>query len=255
MAVEDSYVLYAGPNDIARLKALGLGLEKIVYYGKLDGIVKALLVTLKFFHNIVRNWGVAIIILTMLINIILFPLTRKSFLSMKRVQEMQPHMEKLKKIHKDNPQKFQKEMAEVYKKYKINPLGGCLPMLLQMPVFFALYQALLRSIDLKDANFLWIKDLSRPDFIKLPFSLPMLGNEIHILPILAIVAMFFQQRISTKSTPATTPEQAQQQKFMLIFFPLLLGFAFYNFPAGFVLYFLTNTALMTVEHSFMRKSS
>ena len=174
---------------------------------------------------------------------------------MRRIQEIQPHIEKLRKVHKDNPQKLNKELAGIYKEYKINPLGGCLPLLVQMPIFIALYQGLIRSIELKGANFLWIKDLSNPDFVRIPFSLPFLGNEIHILPLLMVGAMFFQQKISTKSTIVASKEQQQQQKFMLIFFPLFFGFLFYNFPSGLVLYWLTTTVLMVIEHSTMRKTA
>jgi YidC/Oxa1 family membrane protein insertase len=251
----DTYVFYAGPLDVKRLAGLGFGLEQIVSYGIFGGISKILLATLRTFHRVTKNWGVAIIMLTFLINMVLFPLTRKSFLSMKKIQEVQPHIEKLRKVHKDNPQKLNKELAGVYKQYNINPLGGCLPLLLQMPIFIALYQGLIRSIELKGANFLWIKDLSSPDNVPLPFKLPFLGDQIHVLPLLMVVAMFFQQLMSTKGTSGGSPEQKQQQKIMLVFFPLFFGFLFYRFPSGLVLYWLTNTVLMLVEHSAMRKGS
>lgn len=253
-ATEDTYVVYIGPTDIVRLKNLGLGLEQIVNYGIFGGISKFLLATLRTFHKVTNNWGVAIILLTCVINLVLFPLTRKSFQSMSKIQEVQPHIEKLRQVHKDNPQRLNKELAEVYRQYNINPLGGCLPLLLQMPIFIGLYQGLIRSIELKGANFLWIKDLSSPDFVSLPFKLPMVGNQIHILPLLMVVAMFFQQKISAKSAAGASAEQKQQQKIMLIFFPLFFGFLFYNFPAGLVLYWLTNTVLMVIEHSAMRKA-
>lgn len=252
--IADSYILYIGPNDITRLKKTGFGLEQIINYGIFGGISKLLLTVLRTFHKVVRNWGVAIILLTFLINMVLLPLTRKSFRSMRKIQEVQPHIEKLKTVHKDNPQKLNKELAGLYRQYNINPLGGCLPLLLQMPIFIALYQGLIRSIELKGANFLWIKDLSSPDYVHIPFNLPLLGNQVHVLPILMVIAMFFQQKISTKSTPVTSKEQQQQQKIMLIFFPIFFGFMFYNFPSGLVLYWLTNTVLMIIEHSHMRKA-
>ena len=252
--LEDAYILYVGPNDIKTLRKLGFGLEQIVNYGVFGGISKLLLATLRIFHRVTRNWGVAIIMLTFLINMILFPLTKKSFLSMKKIQDVQPHIEKLREVHKGNPQKLNKELAEVYRQYKINPLGGCLPLLIQMPIFIALYQGLMRSIELKGASFLWIHDLSRPDNVPLPFSLPLLGNQIHVLPLLMVGAMFLQQKISTKSMASASPEQRQQQKFMTIFFPLFFGFLFYKFPSGLVLYWLTNTVLLVVEHSAMRKA-
>jgi len=253
-SIQDDYILYVGPNDIKTLKSLGLGLEQIINYGFFGGITKVLLVVLRSFHKVVKNWGVAIIMLTFLINMVLFPLTRKSFHSMRKMQEVQPHIEKLRSLHKDNPQKLNKELAELYRQYNINPFGGCLPLLLQMPIFIALYQGLIRSIELKGANFLWIKDLSTPDSVPLPFTLPVLGNEIHVLPLLMVGAMFLQQMMSTKHTPSMGSEQQKQQRFMLVAFPIFFGFMFYNFPSGLVLYWLTNTVLMIIEHSTMRKT-
>ncbi|MFH1380542.1 MAG: membrane protein insertase YidC [Candidatus Omnitrophota bacterium] len=250
----DTYTLYMGPNDANILKSLGFGLEQTISYGFFGGISKFLLSILRIFHGIVKNWGVAIILLTCLINLTLFPLTRKSFMSMSKIQEVQPHIEKLRTLHKDNPQKLNKEMAELYREYNINPFGGCLPLLLQMPIFIALYQGLVCSIELKGAHFLWIKDLSTPDFINLPISLPFIGSQIHLLPLLMVGAMFMQQKISTKASSSVSAEQKQQQKIMLVVFPIFFGFLFYNFPSGLVLYWLTNTILMVIEHSFMRKS-
>ena len=252
--IEDSYILYVGPNDTARLNQAEPGLEQIINYGIFGGISKFLLAILRIFHRVVKNWGVAIIMLTFLINIALFPLTKKSFQSMSKIQEVQPHIEKLRKVHKDNPQKLNKELAELYRQYNVNPFGGCLPLLVQMPIFIALYQGLIRSIELKGAHFLWIKDLSRPDSVTIPFTLPVLGNQIHLLPLLMVGAMFLQQKISARATAATSKEQAQQQKFMLVFFPIFFGFLFYNFPSGLVLYWLTNTVLMVIEQSAIRKS-
>ena len=253
-SVEDLYVLYAGPNEIARLKSLGFGLEQSINFGKLGGISKVLLAALQGLHKVVRNWGVAIILLTALVNVVLFPLTKKSFLSMRKMQEIQPHIEKLKKLHKDSPQKLQKAQAELFREFKINPLGGCLPMLLQIPIFWALYQALMRSIELKGANFLWIQDLSRPDIIPIPFKLPLIGSEIHLLPLIVVVLMVIQQKVSTQSMPSSTPEQKQQQQMMAIMMPLFFGFILYNMPSGFVLYLMTSTTLMAIEHAALRKA-
>lgn len=252
-AATDTYILYMGPNDAKRLSRLGFGLEQTISYGFFGGISKVMLAMLRTFHKYTRNWGVSIILLTLVVNAILFPLTRKSFMSMKKIQEVQPHIEKLRGLHKDNPQKLNKELAAVYKQYNVNPLGGCLPLLIQMPIFIALYQGLMRSIELKGATFMWIKDLSSPDSVQLPFSLPILGSDIHILPLLMVGAMFMQQFISTRSGQAASAEQKQQQKIMMIVFPLFFGFLFYKFPSGLVLYWLTNTVLMTTEHALMKK--
>jgi YidC/Oxa1 family membrane protein insertase len=217
-------------------------------------VSKLLLSALRLFHQWTRNWGVAIILLTLLINAILFPLTKKSVVSMHQMKKIQPHMQKLKELHKDNPQKLNKEMMELYKKYNVNPLSGCLPLLLQMPVFISLYQGLIRSIELKGAHFLWVKDLSRPDAVPLPFSLPFIGASINILPLIMIGMMVVQQKISQGAqTAALSDEQASQQKMMMAVFPLVFGFLFYNMPAGLVLYWLTNTILMTTEQKILGK--
>ena len=253
-SVTQDFVLYAGPNDHDKISSLKLGLEDSLHLGFTGGIGKWLFVALKFFESIVKNWGLAIIILTILINIVLFPLTFKSLKSMKQMQALQPKIEALRASHKDNPQKVNKEIMEMYKKYKINPLGGCLPMLLQMPVFFALYQVLMKSIELRGAPFLWIKDLSQPD--RLIASIPMFPNELNILPLLMAVAMFFQQKLSTPPKSASSgasDQMAQQQRMMMFMMPVLFGVLFYKLPSGLVLYWLTNTILTIVEQGLFLK--
>jgi len=251
---EGKFILYAGPSRISDLKEAGCGLEESVNYGVFGGIVKAMIVVMHFFYAIVHSWGVSIILLAIFLNIILFPLTIKSFKSMQKMQELHPQMEKLKKEYKDNPQKLNKEIMELYKKYKINPLSGCLPMLLQMPVFFALYQALMKSIELRGTKFLWIKDLSSPDAIRMPFELPVIGATIHLLPLIMVAAMVFQQKLSTKTMGAAiTEEQKQQQKMMLVMMPIMFGLIFYNMPSGLVIYWIVNTILTIVEQGAMLK--
>ena len=175
-------------------------------------------------------------------------------MAMKKMQAVQPHMEALRAEHKDNPQKLNKEMMGLYKKHGVNPMGGCLPMFLQMPVFFALYKALLRSIELRGSSFLWIKDLSMPDGVPLPFTLPLIGNSINVLPLMMMVAMVFQQKASSMNR-APQSDQARQQQQMMMFMPLMFGFILYNFPAGLVLYWLTNTILTTVEQRAVLKQA
>lgn len=162
---------------------------------------------------------------------------------MKEMQALQPHIEELRKLHKDNPQKLNKEIMELYRTHKVNPMGGCLPLVLQMPIFFALYQALMRTVALRGAKFLWIKDLSAPDrLFLLPFSLPVLGNEINILPLVMTVGMFIQQKFSS---PAST-SNSSEQRMMLIIFPIMFGLIFYRMPAGLVLYWFINSTLMLI---------
>lgn len=257
-SVTHKYLLYAGPNDYDQLRELKLGLEDSLHLGFVGGISRVLLVTLKFFQRVVKNWGIGIILLTFLINIVLYPLTFKSLKSMREMQALQPKVEALRVAYKGNPQKLNREIMELYKKHRINPLGGCFPILLQMPVFFALYQVLMRSIELRGAPFLWIKDLSQPDrLIIFNFSIPWFGKELNILPLLMAVSMFFQQNLSMpKRTAATgmTDQYIQQQKMMAVMMPFMFGILFYHLPSGLVLYWLTNTLLTMAEQGiFLRK--
>jgi YidC/Oxa1 family membrane protein insertase len=254
--VEQKYVLYAGPSVASELKKIGMEFEETINYGFFGWIAKTLLFMLGLCHNLVKSWGLSIIILSVLLNVLLFPLTLKSFQSMQKMHELHPQMEKLKIQFKDNPQKLNKEIMGLYKTYNINPLGGCLPLLLQMPIFIALYQALTKSIDLRGAGFLWIKDLSMPDAVAIPATLPLIGNHINILPLVMVVLMVLQQKVSTKVMgSAVTEEQMQQQKMMLIIMPIMFGFIFYNMPSGMVLYWVVNTLLTIVEQSAILKKT
>jgi len=234
--------IYLGPQDLGVMNSINAEWSGVLYYGTFDFIAHILLQTLEFLYRIVHNWGWAIILLGILIYLILYPLTLKQMRSMKEMQRLQPKIEALRKAHKDNPQKLNKEIMSLYKEHKVNPFGGCLPLILQIPIFFALYQVLTRAVALKGAHFLWIKDLSEPDkLITLPSSLPLIGNEINLLPILMAIGMFMQQKISTM---ASTSEMAEQQKLMTIILPLVFGFMFYHMPAGLVLYWFVNSTFM-----------
>lgn len=255
-SAENRFVLYAGPSHIPELTKFGHDFHETVNYGFFGGISKALISVMRFFYSLFHSWGIAIIMLSIFLNIVLFPLTMKSFQSMQKMQALHPQMEKLKKLHKDNPQKLNKEIMELYKKYKINPLSGCLPMLLQMPIFIALYQALMKSIELRNTSFLWIQDLSSPDAVAIPVTLPIIGNSIHILPLIMVAAMVMQQKMSSKTTGgAVTEEQKQQQKMMMIMMPIMFGFIFYNMPSGLVLYWVVNTSLTIVEQMAVMKNT
>lgn len=248
--LQQKFYIYIGPQQVKLISDAKYSWAVIVNYGTFDIVSQVLLQLLDFIHRFIKNWGWAIIVLSILIYFILYPLSLKQMRSMKEMQTLQPRIEELRKNYKDAPQKLNKEIMELYKEHKVNPFGGCLPLLLQMPIFFALYQALMRSIALKGAQFLWIKDLSEPDRIsKLPFSLPFLGNEINLLPILMMVGMFFQQKMSMTITTGVSNEQ---QKIMLIIFPLMFCFIFYHMPAGLVLYWFVNSILMLV---YQRKAT
>ncbi|MBM3254763.1 MAG: membrane protein insertase YidC [Candidatus Omnitrophica bacterium] len=240
-SVKQKFYIYLGPQELSLIKKLNPSWTAVVYYGTFDFIARLQVGLLTILYGLVRNWGWAIVLFSLAIYIILYPLTLKQMRSMKEMQLLQPHIEELRKSYKDNPQKLNKAIMDLYREHKVNPLGGCLPMVLQIPIFFALYQVLLRSVSLRGANFLWIKDLSKPDnLFTLPVSLPIIGNEINILPILMTIGMFIQQKTSTVATGSN----AEQQKLMLIIFPLMFGLIFYRMPSGLVLYWFINSTLM-----------
>ena len=237
---------YFGPQITKYLGAFDPKAEQVINFGFIDPIGKGILMVLRGLHNIVKSWGLSIILLSGFLFLLTYPLTKKQMDSMKKMQLIQPEMEKIKVSCKDNPQKLQKETMELYKKYNINPLSGCLPMLLQIPLFFALYQALMRSIELYGAGFLWIKDLSEPDKTFL-----IGGVDINLLPIIMAVLMFFQQKLSQTGA---TGAMAEQQKMMLWMMPVMFGFIFYSFPSGLALYWLFNSIFsFSVQWKTLRK--
>jgi len=237
--------LFGGPQDIKIINEANTAWTSVVHYGPFDVISHVLLQIMGFFYGIVHNWGWAIILLSLTTYMTLFPLSIKQMRSMKEMQKLQPHIEELRKAHKDNPQKMNKEIMELYRIHKVNPLSGCLPIILQMPIFFALYPVLMRSAFLRGADFLWIKDLSSPDRIAiLPLTLPFLKNEVNVLPVVLAILMFIQQKMTIKGT--SNSSQAEQQKMMMVIMPVMFGFIFYHMPAGLVLYWLVNSVLMLI---------
>ncbi|MBI5606738.1 MAG: membrane protein insertase YidC [Deltaproteobacteria bacterium] len=241
------YALYFGPRDTQILQPLGLELEKAVNFGFFDIIAKPLLWVLRFFNGFLHNYGWSIIILTILVKILFWPLTHKSYKSMKDMQKLQPKIAKLKEKHKDNREKLNQETMALYKTYKVNPMGGCLPMVIQIPVFFALYSLLGYAIELRHAPFfLWINDLSAPDRLPIGIQIPYVGNGIPVLTLLMGASMFIQQ----KMTPTTgDPTQAK----MMLFLPVVFTFMFINFAAGLVLYWLVNNVLSIGQQYYINK--
>jgi YidC/Oxa1 family membrane protein insertase len=245
------FTIFLGPRDLTYLKPLNKKLEIAINFGWTDIIAKPLLHALRFFHKYVKNYGVAIILLTILIKILFWPLTHKSYKSMKEMQKLQPLMAKIREKYKNNKEQMNKELMGLYKTYKVNPMGGCLPMLIQMPVFFALFRILGSSTELRHAPFfLWINDLSAPDRLfhfsfQIPFMSPPYG--IPILTLLMGASMFLQQ----KMTP--TPGDPSQAKIMM-FLPIIFTFMFINFPSGLVLYWLTNNILSIGQQYRIKRS-
>lgn len=246
----NSFILYAGPKEYDRLKTLKVGLEHIIDFGFFSVIAVPLFWTLKLFYKFFGNYGWAIVLLTIIIRIPFIPLVNKSQKSMKKMQELQPRLAEIKEKYKKDPQRMQKEMMGLYKKYKVNPLGGCLPMLLQIPVFFALYKILLIAIELRGAPFiLWIKDLSAPDtlFGHIPSWFPLIGGfAIGPLPILMGITMIIQQ----KMTP-TSMDPAQNR--MMMFMPIIFTFLFLNFASGLVLYWLMNNVFSISQQLYVNR--
>jgi YidC/Oxa1 family membrane protein insertase len=240
---ELGYTLYFGPKDERTLEAAGHQLVKSLNLGWFGPISLILLRILGFSHRVTGNYGLDIILLTVLVKIAFWPLTRKSFESMRAMQKVQPEMQRLRDKYKDDPKQLNTEMMELYRRHKVNPLGGCLPMVLQIPVFIGLYQALLNTIELRHAPFvLWIHDLAAPERVVI------LGYGIPVLTLLLGASMFLQQKMSP---PAGDP--AQQR--IMMFMPIVFTFMFIGFPAGLTLYWLTNNVLTIVQQWFMLRST
>jgi YidC/Oxa1 family membrane protein insertase len=238
--ISSRFTLFLGPRDLSVLKDIGRDLDQAINFGWFDIIAKPLLYALRFFNGYVHNYGIAIIILTVLIKILFWPLTHKSYKSMKEMQKLQPLMAKLREKYKGNREQMNKELMGLYKTYKVNPMGGCLPMVIQIPVFFALFRILGNSIELRHAPFfLWINDLSAPDrLFRFSFEIPFMTAPygIPVLTLLMGASMFIQQ----KMTP--TPGDPTQAKIMLLL-PVIFTAMFINFPSGLVLYWLVNNVL------------
>jgi YidC/Oxa1 family membrane protein insertase len=228
---------FMGPKEYNILDATAKDLEKLVDYGWFAFLAKPLVWLLTLSNRVTGNYGIDIILLTILIKIAFYPLTKKSMASMKKMQELGPIMKKIKEKYKDDKARQQQETMNLYKTYKINPMSGCLPMLLQIPVFIALYKGLLVAIELRHAPFmLWINDLSAPehlwDIAVAGYTLP-----IRLLPVLMGVSMFVQQRLS----PTGGMDPTQQK--MMMFLPLIFTFMFWGFPTGLTIYWLMNNLL------------
>ncbi len=244
--VSERFALYAGPKELDRLKAAGPDLEKLLDLGWFDILARPALYLLRFLHRFSGNYGAAIILVSLLQKVVFHPLTAKSLRSMQAMQALQPKLAALQERYKNNPQKKQQETMELYKKHGVNPMGGCLPMLLQIPIFIALYNALSSSVEMWRARFLWIKDLSQPDAL---FTIDIWGLKSYPFNLLALLmgaSMFLQQ----KMTP--TAGDPRQAKMMLYLMPTMFTFMFWSFPSGLVLYWLVNNMLQIGQQYWLQ---
>lgn len=244
-----NYKLYLGPKEVNTLKAADPRLAKAVNFGWFDIIAQPLLVCLKFFNRYLHNYGYAIILLTLLIKLLFWPLTHKSYVSMKAMKKLQPKMQKIREKYKDDKEKMNQEVMQMYRTHKVNPIGGCLPMVLQIPVFFALYRLLYSSIAIRHAPFLWwINDLAAPDRFPIGVQIPYLGNGLPILTVLMGVSMFAQQKMSP------TGGDPKMEKMMMMM-PVVFTVFFVNFPSGLVLYWLVNNILSVGQQYYINKKT
>jgi len=251
----DQFALYIGPKDDNFLKQVRapvsdepVSLNKLIQLGFFGWLAKGLLWLLNAIYAVTRNYGIAIIVITTLLKVVIYPLTRKSQQSMVDMQKLKAPLEELKEKYRDDPQKLNKATMRLYKEHGINPLSGCIVWLPQIPIFWAFFSALREAIELRGAGFtLWINDLSTPDTLA---TLPIItanGIPIRILPLLMGVAMYFQQKLG--GAPGADPRQSKIMSFM----PIIFTFFFYGFPSGLVLYWLWNNVLTIAQQYMMSK--
>ena len=245
-----TYQIFMGPKRMQELRQVGNDLDKLINFGWFDFIAKPCVWLMNVFYSVIPNYGVAIIILTLLVKILLWPLGQKSYKSMSEMKKIQPLMKEIREKYKNDKKKMNEEVMGLYRTYKINPLGGCLPMVVQLPVFFALYRMLYEAIELRHAHFfLWINDLAAPDrLFNFDFSIPFMEPPFGI-PVLTIVmgaSMLLQQKMSPPMGDAT-------QAKMMMFMPVVFTFIFINFSSGLVLYWLTNNILSIAQQYYTQK--
>lgn len=257
----EEFKLYAGPLLFETLKAHGRGLERLVDLGT---IIRPISLAIKwlmdFLSRFIPNYGLNIILLSIFTKILFYRLTHKSLKSMKDMQAIQPELKSLQEKYKKDRERLNREMLALYQRAGVNPLSGCLPLLLQMPVFFALYRVLRGAVELRGAGFmLWIDDLSNMDVVyKLPFAIPLVGgfidNAISVLPVLMGISVWVQQKLggSGLGMGAESP-QAAQMAVMNKIMPVFMTFVFYRMPSGLVLYWLVNNILQAAQQYYIHK--
>ena len=238
---------YVGPKEIFRLQNMTDNQEAVMQFGWFGSVSKILLLGMKQIHSFIPNWGVAIVLITIFLKIVFWPLTQISARSAKKMQKIQGPMKELTEKYKDDPQRKNQEMMKLYRTHKVNPLGGCLPMLVQIPIFIGFFYMLRTSSELRFAEFLWISDLSQPEkLFSWGFSIPFIGQYFNLLPILMSTTMYFQM----KMTPtAGSPEQQAIFKFM----PVMMLVMLYNFGSGLCLYWTVQNLMTILQQTITNK--
>lgn len=231
----EKFTIFTGPKDFEMLRKLGNGEDSVMNFGMFGIVSEVLLWGMNRFYDLTGNYAAAIILLTLVIKTLLWPLQNKATQSMKRMSILSPKMTELREKYKDNPQKMNEELMKLYREYGVNPFGGCLPMLIQIPIFFGFYSMLGVAIQLRNASFLWINDLSQPDTVGYLFGIP-----INLLPIIMAVTMLIQMMITPK-----TGDSMQQRIFY--FMPIIFLLFCYNFASALALYWTTQNIFSIVQ--------
>jgi YidC/Oxa1 family membrane protein insertase len=253
--VENTIKVYMGPLDYKRVEGLGVGLQDNIEMGwsLLRPVSWLVLWSLTWTYKFIPNYGLVIILISVLTKVLFYRLTHKSFKSMKDLQDLQPRIQALKEKYGDDRQKLSQETMKMYKEAGVNPLGGCLPMLLQMPVFIALFQVLRNTIELRQAPFVgWINDLSQQDVLfTLPATLPLIGNAFSLLPLLMGASMLAQTKIGGSLTGS--PGAQTTPKGFNTMLPIVFTFLFYKMPSGLVIYWIVNTVLSVAQQYYIHR--
>ena len=263
-STQDSYYFYVGPRTEKDLKIYnsaednpwglsGLKLnESLESTGILSWLETILKWCMELIYKVIPNWGVSIIILTILIKILLFPLTKKSSMGTLKMQEIQPRMQELQEKYRDQPEKLNMEMSKLYKETGYNPLSGCLPLLIQFPLIFAMYNLFNNYFEFRGAMFIpgWIPDLSVGDIVPLPVTLPIVGNQLHLLPVIYLASQLLFGKITQASA---TGSNSTQMKIMMYGMPIMFFFIFYNAPAGLLLYWTVSNVLQLFQQMMINK--
>jgi len=251
-----NWEVYLGPLEYDIVKAVGYNLQESINYGWVEILAKPLLDFLKWLNSFFHNYGISIIVITVIIRVVFLPLTVRSMVSMKKMQvkmeKIKPKMEALKEKYKDDKSKQNAEVMKLYTSHGVNPLsslGGCLPMLLQLPVFIALYDVLLHAIDLRHSSFLWITDLSEPETL---FDIPGVGIPFRILPLLMGLSWFISQKM-TPMTPAAGGDNMQLQMKMMQFMPIIFTVMFWGLPSGLILYWTVSNILSIGQQIYVNR--